>query len=113
MTDQRSHVEPHPHTSRLSLPALFQAAHPLPAGRRRFRAQAPELDRHACRVASVQELDLEFRTMVRALSERRFIPAVLREPFAQFEPNAACLTHCSSTSKSTETFRSTRPEARG
>ena len=32
-------------------------------------------------------LDMEFRTMVRALSERRFIPEALREPFAQFEPN--------------------------
>jgi hypothetical protein len=32
-------------------------------------------------------LDMEFRTMVRALSERRFVPEALREPFAQFEPN--------------------------
>jgi hypothetical protein len=32
-------------------------------------------------------LDMEFRTMVRALSERRFIPEALRAPFAQFEPN--------------------------
>jgi len=27
--------------------------------------------------------------MVRALSERRFIPEVLREPFTQFEPNGS------------------------
>jgi hypothetical protein len=32
---------------------------------------------------------MEFRTMVRALSERRFIPEELREAFEQFEPNGS------------------------
>ena len=32
---------------------------------------------------------MQFRTMVRALGERRFIPEVLRQPFAQFEPNGS------------------------
>ena len=46
-----------------------------------------EVNRVAGSKAQWQELDMEFRTMVRALSERRFIPEVLRQPFAQFEPN--------------------------
>jgi hypothetical protein len=39
--------------------------------------------------AQWRELDMEFRIMVRGLSERRFIPEVLRESFAQFEPNGS------------------------
>ncbi len=46
-----------------------------------------EVNRVAGSQAQWHELDMEFRTMVRALSERRFIPEALREPFAQFEPN--------------------------
>ena len=46
-----------------------------------------EMNRVAGSQAQWHELDMEFRTMVRALSERRFIPEALREPFAQFEPN--------------------------
>jgi hypothetical protein len=48
-----------------------------------------EVSRVAGSKAQWHELDMEFRTMVRALSERRFIPEVLREPFAQFEPNGS------------------------
>jgi hypothetical protein len=39
--------------------------------------------------AQWHDLDMEFRTMVRALSERRFIPEELREAFEQFEPNGS------------------------
>jgi hypothetical protein len=46
-----------------------------------------EVNRVAGSKAQWQELDIEFQTMVRDLSERRFIPEVLREPFARFEPN--------------------------
>ena len=48
-----------------------------------------EVTRVAGSKAQWQELDMEFRTMVRALTERRFIPEVLREPLAQFEPNGS------------------------
>jgi hypothetical protein len=48
-----------------------------------------EVSRVAGSKAQWQELDLAFRTMVRALGERRFIPEVLRQPFAQFEPNGS------------------------
>ena len=48
-----------------------------------------EVSRVAGSQAQWQELDMEFRTMVRALSERRFIPEVLRQPLAQFEPNGS------------------------
>jgi hypothetical protein len=46
-----------------------------------------EVGRVAGSQAQWHALDMEFRTVVRALSERRFIPEALREPFAQFEPN--------------------------
>ena len=46
-----------------------------------------EVRRVAGSQAQWHALDMEFRTMVRALSERRFVPEALREPFAQFEPN--------------------------
>jgi len=48
-----------------------------------------EVNRVAGSKAQWQKLDMEFRTMVRALGERRFIPDVLRQPFAQFEPNGS------------------------
>ena len=48
-----------------------------------------EVSRVAGSQAQWHALDMEFRTMVRALSERRFIPEALREPFAQFEPNGS------------------------
>lgn len=48
-----------------------------------------EVSRVAGSKAQWQELDLEFRAMVRVLGERRFIPEELREPFAQFEPNGS------------------------
>ena len=48
-----------------------------------------EVNRVAGSKAEWRELDIEFRTMVRALSERRFIPKVLRQPLAQFEPNGS------------------------
>ena len=50
-------------------------------------AKRAEVRRVAGSQAQWHALDMEFRTMVRALSERRFIPEALREPFAQFEPN--------------------------
>ena len=43
-----------------------------------------EVSRVAGSKAQWHELDMEFRTMVRALGERRFIPEVLRQPLAQF-----------------------------
>ena len=46
-----------------------------------------EVRRVAGSQAQWHALDMEFRTMVQALSERRFVPEALREPFAQFEPN--------------------------
>ena len=46
-----------------------------------------EVRRVAGSQAQWHALDMEFQTRVRALSERRFIPEALREPFAQFEPN--------------------------
>jgi hypothetical protein len=48
-----------------------------------------EVSRVAGSKAQWQELDLEFRAMVRVLGERRFIPEELREPFARFEPNGS------------------------
>jgi hypothetical protein len=48
-----------------------------------------EVSRVAGSKAQWHDLDMEFRTMVRALSERRFIPEELREAFAQFEPNGS------------------------
>jgi len=50
-------------------------------------AKRAEVRRVAGSQAQWHALDMEFRTMVRALSERRFVPEALREPFAQFEPN--------------------------
>jgi hypothetical protein len=48
-----------------------------------------EVNRVAGSRAQWRALDMEFRTMVRALGERRFIPEVLRQPFAEFEPNGS------------------------
>jgi hypothetical protein len=48
-----------------------------------------EVSRVAGSKAQWRELDMEFRITVRGLSERRFIPEVLRESFAQFEPNGS------------------------
>src|SRR4030095_4991522 len=48
-----------------------------------------EVSRVAGSRAQWHDLDMEFRTMVRALSERRFIPEELREAFEQFEPNGS------------------------
>lgn len=53
------------------------------------REKRTEASRVAGSKAQWRELDMEFRIMVRGLSERRFIPEVLRESFAQFEPNGS------------------------
>jgi hypothetical protein len=53
------------------------------------REKRAEVSRVAGSQAQWRELDIEFRVMVRALSERRFIPEVLRESFAQFEPDGS------------------------
>jgi hypothetical protein len=48
-----------------------------------------EVSRVAGSKAHWQVLDVEFRTMVRALSEWRFIPEALKQPLAQFAPNGS------------------------
>jgi hypothetical protein len=48
-----------------------------------------EVSRVAGSKAHWQELDMEFRSMVRALSERRFVPEALKRPLAQFEPDGS------------------------
>lgn len=48
-----------------------------------------EVSRVAGSQAQWHALDMEFRTMVRALSERRFIPEVLTQALALFEPNGS------------------------
>ena len=48
-----------------------------------------EVSRVAGSKAQWQELDREFQSMVRALSERRFVPEKLKQPLAQFEPNGS------------------------
>lgn len=53
------------------------------------REKQTEVSRVAGSKAQWRELEGEFRLMVRALSERRFIPAVLKRPLAQFEPNGS------------------------
>jgi hypothetical protein len=53
------------------------------------REKQAEVTRVAGSKAQWRELDREFRSMVRALSDRRFIPEVLKEPLAHFEPNGS------------------------
>jgi hypothetical protein len=51
--------------------------------------KAAEVARVAGSEAQWRELDGEFRSMVRTLSERQFVPEPLRQALAQFEPNGS------------------------
>ena len=57
-------------------------------GRIRSEKRA-EVDRVHGSKAKWQELDIEFRSMVAVLKQRRFIPEARRQPFAQFAPNGS------------------------